>query len=310
VGQKEKWGRIALSASDRESTRPPLSCHWRSSHIWLHDTLMSDQSPSLAPTNSGELRAKASGSYVQLRSIYFGADALRPGRLVPGRITVLIDRDPEFSVEGQLDHRGLLSGMARLYSTLGLQDGDEVVAALPSAGIGVSTLVVVGTTPSRGPYLAGVPVQNPLHATSDLASALVFERRALRHIHIEPFRPESLNHWEPETETDVYMAFGVLAEFTDFRYCCGASIELLRRLGADYSAQTKPDAILIDRRSDQYLMAEWKMRSADYRLNHKPEDVDVLVCWTDEEQDRSILPSVVLPLREIARKAAEVALQR
>ncbi len=72
------------------------------------------------------------------------------------------------------------------------------------------------------------------------------------------FRPESLDTWKPETETDVYVAFGVLHEFTDFKYCCGASKAILEKLGADYDGTAKPDAILIDRVTDEYLMAEWK----------------------------------------------------
>lgn len=124
----------------------------------------------------------------------------------------------------------------------------------------------------------------------------------LAHIHIEPFRPENLNHWNPETETDVYMAFGVLQEFTDYRYCCGASADLLRRLGATY--QTKPDAVLISRLDDHYLMAEWKMKSSDFKSNHLPSDVDVVVCWVDDEPDKSKLPPTTLALRDVARLAA------
>lgn len=50
------------------------------------------------------------------------------------------------------------------------------------------------------------------------------------------------------------------------------------------------------------------MRSSQFALNHKPEDVDVLVCWYDDASDKSKLPSQVVSLMEIAKKAAEGSL--
>ena len=137
----------------------------------------------------------------------------------------------------------------------------------------------------------------------------LFARDNYRHIHLEPFRPENLHTWEPETEADVYLAFGVLQEFTDFQYCCGASKAVLDKLGANYTDSSKPDAILIDRTTDEYLMAEWKKHSSDFKANHKKDDVDVLVCWNDNETQRDALPPQVLALHSVAKIAAQTALQ-
>ena len=52
-------------------------------------------------------------------------------------------------------------------------------------------------------------------------------------------------------------------------------------------------------------MAEWKKSSSDFKSNHKPDDVDVLVCWLDDETDRLLLPPKVLALRDVARTAAD-----
>ncbi len=106
----------------------------------------------------------------------------------------------------------------------------------------------------------------------------------------------------------VLLAFGVLQEFTDFQYCCGVTQALLEKLGASYNDIPKPDAVLIDRATDECLMAEWKKHSSEFKTNHKPEDVDVLVCWHDNESDRTRLPPRVLPLHSVAKKAAETAL--
>ncbi|XXT15363.1 hypothetical protein WME94_34445 [Sorangium sp. So ce429] len=236
-------------------------------------------------------------SYVTLRSLYLEASAWETQLLeAGGKATVLLDGDKEFSAEGKLNPRGGLSGMAKLYKRLGLSTGMSIEYTIPSK----NTLVVYPPSSNTG---AGVPP-----APTPSANETVFERKKLKHIHLEAFRPENLNHWEPETEPDVYLAFGVLQEFTDFQYCCGASKALLQKLGAISEGITKPDAILIDRATDQYLMAEWKMRSSDFSSNHKAEDIDVLVCWIDDETDKGKLPPRVLALKNVARQAAESTL--
>jgi hypothetical protein len=236
---------------------------------------------------------KITPGYETLRLIYLSADAWETDLLEAGRATVLLEGDKLFSSEGNLNNRGGLTGMAKLYRRLGLKPGDEIAYEITS-----KNTIVVKTNGAPA-----VPPPLPGHSGDT-----VFQKKQLHHIHIEPFRPENLNHWEPATETDVYLAFGVLQEYTDFQYCCGASKELLLKLGAYSEDSAKPDAILIDRATDQYLMAEWKMKSSQFPVNHKPEDVDVLVCWYDDASDKTKLPSRVVSLMEIAKKAAEESL--
>jgi hypothetical protein len=52
-------------------------------------------------------------------------------------------------------------------------------------------------------------------------------------------------------------------------------------------------------------MAEWKKRSTDSKVNHKLEDVDVLVCWHQNELDKTNLPPRVMALHSVGKKAAE-----
>lgn len=244
-------------------------------------------------------KATITDAYVTLRCLYLESAAWKTGLLEEGRATVLLSNDKTFAAEGKLNAKGGLTGMAKLYNRLGLTTGSELEYVIPSK----NTIVVQikdaadGTAPAPPATTAATPVQT------------IFERKKLKHLHIEPFRAESLHHWEPETETDVYLAFGVLQDFTDFQYCCGASKALLQRLGAFEENGTKPDAILIDRATDQYLMAEWKMRSSAFALNHKPEDVDVLVCWIHDETSREKLPPRVVALQDVARVAAAARLQ-
>lgn len=239
-------------------------------------------------------------SYIELRSIYVGGTVLKGGGLSPGKVTVLLEKDDKFSVEGTLNQQGLLSGMAKLYRKLNLQKGAKLEFSVTDDG---NIIIHSFSAPASGAE-AVVPPVSPNAAQS------VFEAKKLKYVHIEAFRPENLDNWEPETEADIYLAFGVLQEFTDFQYCCGVSKALLDKLGAKYDDASKPDAILIDRTSDQYLMAEWKKRSSDFKTNHKPEDVDVLVCWYDDESERTKLPPRVLALHSVAKKAVETALAK
>jgi len=235
-------------------------------------------------------------SYVELRSLYLGAAAIKDKHFSPGRTTVLLPTAEDFAVEGSLSADGLLSGMSKLYKTLSLKDQDSVAFQFIEDGN------IIVTSPLPPP--AALAVAN---AAATPAST-VFSRKQLKHVHLEPFRPSSLNEWEPENETDVYLAFGVLQRFTDYEYCCAASKSLLDTLGASYSDSSKPDAILIDRTTGEYLMAEWKKFSSDFKANHKSEDVDVLICWLDNETDRSILPPQVLALHSVAKTAARAQL--
>ena len=174
-------------------------------------------------------------SYQQLRCLYVGTEVLGQGLVQQGRVTVLLEKEPDFVLDGKLNSHGLLSGMAKLYRHLNLQIGDTVEYSVEKEN--------VLTIHNRAAALR--EVTSPVVASH----GTVFERKSLKYIHIELFRAENLNHWEPETETDLYLAFGVLQDFTDFQYCCGASTALLDRLG--YKADTKPDAIVIDRTTER-----------------------------------------------------------
>lgn len=232
-------------------------------------------------------------SYVDLRSIYLPAAVLKETEIVSGPVTVVLAEDDSFSVDGTLA-KHLVSGMAKLYRELDLKAGQTIEFSVRDK----SALIIHSPkAPDR------------TESTTPRPRQTVFERMGLKYIHIEPFRAENLNNWEPETETDVYLAFGVLHEFTDYQYCCGTSKALLDKLGADYADSSKPDAILIDRVTGQYLMAEWKKHSSDFKANHRSEDVDVLVCWHDNELDRTTMPPRVLPLHAVAKKAGASAFE-
>ena len=229
-------------------------------------------------------------SYIKLRSIPIGTTLLREGKISAGTVSVSIRAQGVEAIEGTLSNNGVLSGMARLYALLNLKEGDQI------------SFVITGST-----SLEVIPTQNVLPVPIDQGYKSVFETQGLKHIQIEIFRPQNLQFWDPQTEADVYMAFGVLQEYTDYIYCCGASQTILTRLG--YTSNTKPDAIVCHRTNQEYHMAEFKPSSSKFKLNHRPEEIDVLICWKDDENDRAVLPKHIIELYDVARTAAKAEIE-
>lgn len=231
---------------------------------------------------------KIKDSYVTLRSLYLGVDAVKENQLVSGdRLTVVVEDSPEVWAQGMLNPGHGVSGMAKLYTALRLKTGDTLTFKVAQPG---GPIVVIPSASPVSPPAAAAPGET------------VFKRMNLKHLHIEPFRPENLFNWEPENETDIYLALGVLQEYTDFEYCCATSQALLDSLGATHSS--KPDAILIDRNTGEYLVAEMKKYASAFKSNHSVEDVDVLVCWVDDETERSKVPARIVVLSKVARVAS------
>ena len=267
----------------------------------LHDSLSSTLPPPPAAlrTDLEPLVTTVTATYRRLNALYFGRAEIARAGLLPGKVSMLIEGQPGFSALGTLNPSGGLSGMARTYNALNLRVGDTVECVVT----GPSQLLVTATRRTVSTPSADDTPEPAADAALKPATESVFLRQRLRPIHIDLFSPENLNRWEPENEPDVYMAFGVLQEYTRFRYCCATSRELLDRLG--FQAATKPDAILVNDNTGEYVVAEFKMRSSSFKLNHQPSDVDVLVVWFDDEPDKTKLPPDVLCLRDIAREAAQ-----
>lgn len=217
---------------------------------------------------------------------------VRSGKLQAGTVRARVSGVDGFVVEGTLHGTGPLSGMAKLYERLKWNDGDTVHYRVISPN-------EIEVVPQQA--LAAEPVEPAITRVEPAA------RAARKHIHFEAFRPENLYNWSPQAEVDVYMAFGVLEENTELKYCCGVNAAILQKLGVQI--EPKPDAILIDRVTEEYLIAEFEVYSRSFARTHKATDVDVLICWEDDEPDRTKLPKRVLSLSEKAREAALAMLE-
>lgn len=245
---------------------------------------------------------KIKGSYIKLRSLYIGIDAMQNLSLSAGQILISIQDDEDFLIEGNLNSAGYLTGMTKLYRKLELKEGDSIFFSVSDTGNIVITSII--KSPINESFISSqnADAMPEITLPEIPLTGTIFERKNCKHIHFEAFRPQNLDVWKPETEVDVFLAFGVLQEFTDYIYCRGASLDMLKKIGLIYTETSKPDAILIDRTTDQYLIAEWKKLSSDYKKNHKADEADLVVCWEDNEIDRTKLPPRVLELRSIAKE--------
>jgi hypothetical protein len=248
-------------------------------------------------------------SHIELYAIYLPTEFVRANEIQIGiKYDIKIEGLESPDATGTMTQSYMLGGLSKLYRFYSLEDGDQI-------SIDFQDDVII-IEPPKNKIKGGAP--SPAVEPSDGAASnqadgsvtpTVFERKKLKHIHIPEFAPANLHGCNPETETDVFLVFGRLSENTDYRYCCGCSKDLLDKLG--YAAKpmgadkpgAKPDAFLIDRATDEYLIAEFKIYSSDFTLNHHAEDVDVLVCWLHDEKDHSKLPERVLALKDLREKS-------
>lgn len=244
------------------------------------------------------IEAMISSSYSKLRSIYLGKERMTDLELSPGTVRAKAgSSESPVVTEGTLNANGFLSGLAAIYASLQLA---------PDMWIRIERTGVQEITITRLHQDATVPAPSVDHGTSNDNEPIgetVWQRKRMRAVHIEPFRPENLHTWTPQTEPDVYLVFGMLQEMTDYEYCVGASKQIQRKIG--YAAATSPDAILTSRITGEYLVAEFKLKSSQFTLNHHCDDIEVLICWTDDSEERSTLPPAVLALEDIAREAVK-----
>lgn len=272
------------------------------------------------PKRDMTFTASVAPSYRKLSSIYAGLDPVKKGKVDTGSLNVrykaYYDRESKSWEYESCDcgyslRNGLISGLARFYR-------------FENGRLGEKYDLKLKVISEQEVEIVNLP--DELYATTpedvekaELREARgIFEKQNLKHLHIDPFRKENLKYWTPRSEADVYLVFGVVEKYTGYKYCCGANNELLELLGYRSSNDVKPDAILIDQgvrqKTGEYVIAEFKMNSSSFTLNHKKEDVDVLVVWQDdyngtEAEREKDLPSKVIVLSEIVRGALKEELE-
>lgn len=238
------------------------------------------------------------------------------------------DGDPR---SARLGRHGILTSVEKVYTELSVEEGDTVYYDVRDYGTG-KILQFNTPTPSKDTSKTEkikftvkqlkdrcrsnqIPVTGtkqelvdrlkekdiPLEMPSK-GDDCVWLRQSLRPIDFDRFKITNKD-WSPNTEYDVYLAYMALKDTTGYSYCQGYTAELGRKLGYKPKGD-KPDAIMIHDASNEYKMAEFKIYSSAFKSNHEKEDVDVLICWFDNENDRDLLPGDIVHLRELAKHAA------
>lgn len=234
-------------------------------------------------------------NYKKLSTIKIPTGFIRENNLATGPTNIIVT-EPNgkivFSHQANLNSNGMITRSAAIYSEYQLEVGDEItITVIKSSTLQLETTKIATHRPQIEPKT-------------------VFDKQQLSHLHFEVFSPSNLDRWEPENETDVFYAFGLLQDFTDYSYCCGMSQRIINQLGYQYDKDgksSKPDAIVVQDSSGRYLVAEWKMNSKSFSINHHKNEIDVLVVWDDDSDDKAGLPDHIVELKEIARTAALTA---
>jgi hypothetical protein len=227
-----------------------------------------------------------------LSSLSLGSEFVRNNKLETGKTySLLVEGVQSSELRGTLQTTTLIGGLAAMYRAYpGLKPDDEVeVEALGNS---------LKFTP---PGVIASPTPPDSDATK---SEYALERMRARSIFVEPYEPGAINRWEPKSETDVYMVYGRVAQFTPYRFCCATSMEILNKFGI--KIEPKPDALLIESGTDRYLIAEFEVRASTFLVHgHKKDDIDVLVCWRNDIPDRSSELPKVLCLEELIKELIE-----
>ncbi len=235
--------------------------------------------------------------YKEIMSLHLGASFVRKYNLEPGRINVQVKgHEEDVEMKGKLIYTHVITGLSKLYESFpDLKDKNKVEVKY-----------------SKSNHLILIILPEIVQYEKPEAAQTVLDRQHAKHIHIEHYTPLLHETWMPRYETDLYMIFGSIQDLTEFKYCAGTSESLIQNLLPNYygeqrddgSSRAKPDAILIDRNTSQYLIAEFKIRSRDFIGNHRPDEVDVLICWEHDETNDEHLPTSVLCLKDIVAQAA------
>ena len=231
---------------------------------------------------------KLTSIYENIRSLPVGTGAICD-TLNIGKVSISI-YNSEKVYYGKLNKNGVISGLSKLFFEQKIKSGMHLY--YENNEIDSITLYIPPEYKNVDSLNNSLPIDSP--------------SKKLKWFHNEVFYPDSLDRWVPNAEPDVYIVFGALQDLTDYSYCGAVNKKILLKL--EYfkriqGAKNKPDAILHDKKTDDYLIAEFKIKSSDYKRNHKSGDVDILVVWRDDETDRSTLPNTILELYKIAKNS-------
>jgi len=228
-----------------------------------------------------------SETYKSIYSFPIGIKAIN-SKLNVGPVSIFINNQ-ENVYTGRLNGNGVISGLSQLFRDKNLESG----MAFTYKNNDINSIVLYLNDDANLNEITGNPV-------ADSPS------KKLKWPHNEIFHPDNFKCWIPNNEFDVCFAFGFLHHMTSYSYCCALNNKLISKI--EYferisTAKIKPDAVLHDKYSNEYLIAKFALNSSDYKKHHTSNDVDVLIVWRDDEKKRSHLPMQVIELYELSKEA-------
>jgi hypothetical protein len=254
-------------------------------------------------------------SMITARGINLGKTFVRVNEITPGEFyDIEIVGFPELSMGGTVNHNGWTTGLTRLHRHFNLVVGDKLEADFQNGKIllsvpedirqrGDTASAAAQTSDPDSGVVGGPPTDaaDVATATNDQASLTVMSRFKMSHKHLEKLSPRNVNTWKPRYESDLYVVFGMLSalEALDYEFCCGTDIELLRDWKFPVDDHEKPDCIVVDKATGDYLIAEFKIKSSRFTANHDAEAIDLLFCWDHDAPEYGKLPNKVVCLRDV-----------
>lgn len=219
--------------------------------------------------------------YQGLSSLYLGIKFTR-GVFQLGKINIKVNEKDRLYT-GTLNKNGMITGLSQLYTDLELTPGIQLEFEKTSDN---SILLKV-------------------ESQSSISDVVEKKKDNLSWCFFEPLRITNIDHWMPNSESDILVVFGSLWQYTDYNYCCSATKDNLKKIGflvdGNPDNPNKPDAILFNNKTSEYAITEFKMKSSHFKSNHNPKDIHVLFVWDDDEKERSYLPKTVISLKALAK---------
>ena len=248
-------------------------------------------------------------SMINARGINLGRDFVRDNEISAGEsYDIEVAGMPDLDMRGTVNANGWTTGLTRLHRRFNLAVGDNLQADFQNGRVVLTLPTEILQRGGTTSVVAQLPAPDSDELTDSQAQAVdvapaadeptiltVMSRFKMKHKHLEKLSPRNVNAWQPRYESDLYVVFGMLSalEALDYEYCCGTNVELLRDLKFPTASHEKPDCIVVDKATGDYLVAEFKIRSSSFTTNHSVEAIDLLFCWIHDAPPNTVLPKVI-----------------
>ena len=223
----------------------------------------------------------------------------------PGPIHIHFDHNPDWQFTGNYNSRRYITGLAAFYHALKPQVGTRLLYTWEEPTRTMRVHEIIAPTPGSVEESATPPKRKQYRkkkvtAVVNLRES-VFVRRRLRYVFLQKLDLEHPLAIPPSSTVDLMIRFMLTQKKTPFEWICAPDDALLRRLGypVPLGAKSRPDAILLERKTQELLIAAFCMRSSEFIAQREHHDYDVCIAWQDDAKKPGSLPARTLYLDSI-----------